>query len=59
MCEFKVYLDGEEVMEDVIFAKAEGGSVLLRDIIGETKKLEGATIEEVNVLETRLVIKRC
>jgi len=59
MCEFKVYLDGEEVMEDVIFAKAEGGRVLLRDIIGETKKLEGATIEEVNVLETRLVIKRC
>ncbi len=59
MCEFKVYLDGEKVMEDVIFAKAEGGRVLLRDIIGETKKLEGATIEEVNVLETRLVIKRC
>ena len=58
MCEFKVFLDGEKVMEDVIFAQAEGLMVTLRDVIGETKELDGVTIAEVNVPATRLLLKR-
>ena len=57
MCEFKVFLDGEKVMDDVIFAKADERGVTLRDVIGETKVLEDVSIVEVNVPATRLVLK--
>ena len=57
MCEFKVFLDGEKMMEDVIFAKVDEGKVVIRDIIGETKVFEGVDIVEVNVLSTRLILK--
>jgi len=58
MCEFKVFLDGEQVAEYVVFAKDEGGKVTLRDIIGEPKVFEGVEITEVSVLSTRLVLSR-
>ena len=58
MCEFKVYLDDEEVMEDVIVAVSEEGRVALRDVIGETRVFEGTAIVEVNVPATRLVLRR-
>jgi len=57
MCEFKVFLDGERVMEDVIYAKVEDGKVTLRDVIGTEKVIEGAEIVEVNVISTRLILK--
>ena len=57
MCEFKVFLDGEKVMEDVIFAKVDEGKVFIRDVIGETKVFEGVDIVEVNVPSARLVLK--
>ncbi len=57
MCEFKVFLDGEKVMEDVIFAKVDERGVTLRDVIGETRVFEGASIVEVNVPATRLVLR--
>jgi predicted RNA-binding protein len=58
VCEFRVYLDGEMVMEDVVFAEVEGGSVTLRDVIGVTRAFEGFVITEVNVPATRLVLER-
>lgn len=57
MCEFNVFLDGEKVMEDVIFAKVDEGKVFMRDVIGETKVFEGVDIVEINVPSTRLVLK--
>jgi predicted RNA-binding protein len=57
MCEFKVFLDGEKIMEDVIFAKVDERKVVIRDIIGETMVFEGVDIVEVNVLSTRLILK--
>jgi predicted RNA-binding protein len=57
MCEFKVFLDGEKVMEDVIFAKVNEGKVSIRDIVGETKIFEGVDIVEVNVPSTKLVLR--
>ena len=56
MCEFSVFLDGELVMEDVIVVTVEGGSVVLRDVIGDTKAFEGVVVVEVNVPATRLVL---
>lgn len=57
MCEFRVFLEGEEVMGDVVYARDEGNRVLLRDVLGETKVIEGARILEVNVSTTRLLLE--
>jgi len=57
MCEFKVFLDGEMMMEDVIIAEAYEDGVLLRDVLGETKVFKDVSIVEVNVPATRLVLK--
>ena len=58
VCEFKVYLDGEKVAEDVIFARQETDKVLVRDILGEPLSFEGATIIEVDVMTTRLILSK-
>ncbi|MCK4437639.1 CooT family nickel-binding protein [Candidatus Bathyarchaeota archaeon] len=57
MCEFKVFQDGEKIAEDIIYAKVEDDRVVLRDIIGTEKVIEGAEIVEVNVIGTRLILK--
>jgi len=62
VCEFKVFLDGEKVMEDVIYAKAgeqADRSVTLRDVLGETKRFEDTRIIEVDVQEQTLKIMKC
>lgn len=57
MCEFKVFLDGRKVMEDVIFVKADGRRVTLKDVVGETRVFEDVRVVEVNVPATRLVLE--
>ena len=57
MCEFKVFLEGKKVMEDVIFAVADERGITLRDVVGETKLFEDVRIVEVNVPATKLVLK--
>lgn len=58
MCEFRVYLDGEKVMEDVIYARSEGDNVRLRDVVGEMAVFEGVKILEVDVTTTSLILQR-
>ena len=58
MCEFKVFLGDEEIMRDVIYAREEGGKVILRDVLGETKIVEGAKILEVDVSAVRLLLEK-
>lgn len=58
MCEYKVFLDGDLVFDEVIYAKADGDRVLLRNVIGETKVVENCRIIEVNVGETKIVLAR-
>jgi predicted RNA-binding protein len=58
MCEFRVYLDGEMVMEDVVVATVEEGGVTLRDVIGDFRTFEGVRVVEVNVPATRMVLER-
>jgi predicted RNA-binding protein len=57
MCEFRVYLDGVEVWEDVIYAVSGEGRVVLRDVMGEERVFEGVEIVEVDVASTRLVLR--
>jgi predicted RNA-binding protein len=56
MCEFKVFLGGEKVAEDVVYAKQDNGKVVLRDIIGSSLTFDKAEIVEVDVMSTRLVL---
>lgn len=57
MCLFKVFLDGDLIMNDVLYAKSEIGRVVLRDVIGSEKVIENTEIIEVNVNSTRLILK--
>jgi predicted RNA-binding protein len=56
MCEFTVYLNGEKVLEDVIFAIADDNDIIVRDIVGTSRRLNNARISEVNVLTTKLIL---
>jgi len=58
LCEFKVFLDGNQVAEDIIYAKQEEGKVIIRGIIGTPKTFEDVEINEVNVFSTRLVLRK-
>lgn len=56
MCEFEVILNGEVVSRDVVYAKAEEGKVIVKNVLGESLKYENCGIEEVDVNTTRLVL---
>jgi len=56
MCEFTVYFNGEKVLEDVVFAVVDGKDIIVRDIIGTSKRVNNARIIEVNVLTTKIIL---
>jgi predicted RNA-binding protein len=56
MCEFNVILDGKVQFKDVIYAKVEGDTVLVKNILGEAKEFENAEIIEVDVNSARLIL---
>lgn len=56
MCEFNVILNGKIQTRDVIYAKAEGGNVTVRNILGEAMEFKGCRISEVDVPNARLVL---
>lgn len=58
MCEFKVVVDGEEIFEDVVYARVAGNAVILRNILGQTKEIKSMKIVEVDVTSERLVLFR-
>ena len=57
MCEFTVYLNGEKVMRDVIFARVDDKGVVVKDVMGDSKSFPGVRIVEVNVISTKLLIE--
>jgi len=56
MCEFDVIVDGKIVFTDVIYAKAQGGKVVARDVMGGSREYENLQIVEVDVNSARLVL---
>ena len=56
MCEFRVLLDGERVFEDAVFCRVEEGGVVLRDILGQSKRVARCHVVEVNVAAERIVL---
>ena len=57
MCEFKVTLDGVEIMDEVVYALEEHDTVTISNIIGESKTLPRTRIKEVNVFKTSLKLE--
>jgi len=58
MCEFNVILNGKVQAKDVIYAKAQSGKVVVKDIMGEPKEFAGCKIVEVDVPNARLVLEQ-
>lgn len=58
MCEFTVFLDDEQVAEDVIFVEVSGGEVLLRGILGVEKRLLNCHLVRVSVEKERVDLAR-
>lgn len=56
MCEFTVQKEGKTVFKDVIYARAEGTKVTLRDVLGASKVLEDCRIAEIDVRSERLTL---
>lgn len=59
MCEFKVFLNGEEVFRDATYAKIDRGKVVLRDILGISKEFQGCVIGEVDAALEKLTLYPC
>jgi len=56
MCEFNVILNGKTLFKDVVYAKTEGTTVTVKNILGEAKEFKNCKITEVDVNATRLVL---
>jgi predicted RNA-binding protein len=56
MCEFNVILNGNILFKDVVYAKTEGTTVTVKNILGEAKEFKNCKITEVDVNATRLVL---
>jgi len=56
MCEFNVILNGKTQIKDVIYAKVEGNTVIVKNILGEGKEFEKCKIAEVDVNNARLIL---
>ena len=56
MCEFNVILNGKTSFKDVVYAKTEGNSVIVKNVLGEGKEFKNCKIAEVDVNSTRLVL---
>ncbi len=57
MCEFTVFLNGEIVCRDIVYATIEGKKVLLKDVLGASKIVENCRIAEVDVSSERLILQ--
>ena len=56
MCEFNVILNGKTLFKDVVYARTEGASVIVKSVLGEAKEFKNCKITEVDVNSTRLVL---
>jgi len=58
MCEFKVFLEGKEVFQDVVHVKMEGKNLILRDVMGVTRSIPNSRVVEIDVASEKLVLEK-
>ncbi|HIH45015.1 MAG TPA: CooT family nickel-binding protein [Candidatus Methanoperedenaceae archaeon] len=60
MCELRVFMENgnrEQIMDDVVRIKVNGGSITLVTLLGETRQVSGA-IKEIDITKQEAVLKR-
>ena len=55
MCESRVYLDDDLIVEDAIRIEVEGDKVIIYDILGDRKKISGK-IKLIDLKEHKILI---
>lgn len=55
MCELKIIFKGGIIMEDVVRIKADGDSIKLFGMLGETKTVSGR-IKDINLTKQEAII---
>jgi predicted RNA-binding protein len=55
MCQATVYLDGEKVMEDVIWVEPTPGGVRLRSLFQESAEVQGQ-LQGIDLLKHRVLL---
>ena len=55
MCELKIIFKGSVIMEDVVRIKADGDSIKLFGMLGETKTVSGR-IKDINITRQEAII---
>jgi len=55
MCELKIIFKGSVIMEDVVRIKADGDSIKLFGMLGETKTISGR-IKDINITKQEALI---
>ena len=58
MCEFTVFLNGESIWNDVVYVKAKGSDIILRDVLGEQRIVSNCKILEIDVHSERLILEK-
>jgi predicted RNA-binding protein len=58
MCEFNVIMNGKIQFKDVVYAKAENGNVVTKNVLGEAKIFENCHILEVDVNSAKLMLNK-
>jgi len=58
VCEFTVFLEGKRVFEDAVFCRVEAGELLLKDILGQSKRFSRCHVAEVNVAAEKIVLEK-
>ncbi|HDQ06087.1 MAG TPA: CooT family nickel-binding protein [Candidatus Bathyarchaeota archaeon] len=56
MCELKVIVEEDVAFENVIYAKATGNTVVVRDVLGKSREFKNHQITEVNISKEQLVL---
>ena len=56
MCELNVFLNGEIIFKDAIYAKADGRKVIIKNMLGDSKEFENCKIVEVNINSVSLIL---
>jgi len=58
VCEFKVFLEGNEIFRDVIYAKLEDNNLILRDVMRTVRNIPNVRIVQVDVSSEKLILQK-
>jgi len=56
MCELRVTVNGRIVFENAIYAKATENSVVVRDVLGNTRQFSNHIIAEVDITKEKMAL---